>query len=491
MKNIIFLSLIALNAALLTAENIYSIKIQDSNANTEAVFNNDFEFHFRKNLLNSGRVKLGGYLYKNIIGEEIQPVSHEIYVEFIKNSLIYEGLITVINLNTSTVEFSFSRKFQNREIEQPAYCAQILADEFLKKIRVIATIIDRKGDEFVLDAGKNLSIKKGDKFNILDFSDSAENQAILGKLVVVAVHSSKCYVKVLGQYTNIGYGATCVLVTDQESLDKDCQDIFIPAIIDRKAGCNLSVSSFPSECSIYIDNCMCESKTPALIKRLKPGTVTLSLYKPGYKRHTEVIEFVAGAELERHINLQKNIAFGFLDIETHPPGTNVFIDDNYIGAAPLDNQKIKTGLHSFKIKMNGYKTANQRFYVRENEHKSFSIMLEKIPAFVEQEDCTNSKIKMHILNSIKLLKLNKAFMALQSLKRAYEIDQNCHVIFYLKGVIEWLELNRRANAAESFNKAQQLGFQFSKKRPHPAKLNTKDIIKLLDSIEKQYTSDIY
>jgi hypothetical protein len=473
---------------LVFAGDVYVININSTEKITNPEFNRNFEIQFRKYLLNSGRIKLGGY-YKHLENaSDIQLANREIRVDFTKNSTYYEALVTLINLNKTTLEFSFSKTFSYNEFLQPSFCAKILSEKFLEKIRIIAIVIDKSGSDYVLDAGENLNIKKGNKFRVMDFTDSNEEANIIGELEIVSVQKDKCSAKVVNLDGEIDYGTICLLVNETNSqIEKDCSGIFLPSVLQTTYVNSLIIRSRPPGCEIYLDNCKYEEKTPVKIDRLKQGLITLSLYKTGYKRHIETIDIPKGAILEKFIKLEKNKVFGILKVNTKPSGAQLLLDGEKIGFTPLNNFKLKAGYHKLILKMNGYQKISKYFRIEENERKNFSYVLEIDSYSHNVIECANQEVKKYILNTIKYLKINNPSKALNNLKRAYEIDNNCQIIFYLKGVIEWIDLGQRDKAIQSLQKAQSLGFQFNETTPHPENLDVAGVKTLFKKLEKQFS----
>lgn len=472
----------------LYASDTYLLNVDSKDVN-DSSFGKNFKTFLEQNLENSGRLKLGGY-YQNLVdADDIKLAEYEININFIRVTEDYRSIIKVINLKTGAIEFSFSISFSYNEIMQPAYCAQILSSKFLEKIRVIALVIDRKDSDYILDAGANFGITKGDKFNVYENSGSQNVSSLIAQLEVVVVQQKKSIAKIVSQRENINYGAICVLQTNGISeRQKNCSDVFVPAILQNDLDCSLFVESIPTGCDIYLNDCKYEFKSPTHIKRLKPGVIQLFLYKRGYKRYSEPIELIPGAFLEKKYILEKEETFGALEIESEPEGAQVLINGIHVGATPFSKVDIDAGNLEITIQLKGFKSQTKYINLHENEKKICSVTLERMDLEKANQICAGKAVKKLLLYTVRALKEKNNKRALKELKKAYELDKRCAMVFYIKGLIEWIEFNEKSMAENAFSKAFQLGFRFNKNMPHPELLDTEGKLKVLHFLELKFQS---
>jgi formylglycine-generating enzyme required for sulfatase activity len=109
------------------------------------------------------------------------------------------------------------------------------------------------------------------------------------------------------------------------------------------------VHSVPEEGAIVNFDGEPAGQTPLTIEGVDAGDHFFVLTKRGYKRNTQVLAVEPGETVNLTVEMEKRM--GSITIETTPPGASVFMDDTYAGLTPLDDLKIESGEHSYRIEL--------------------------------------------------------------------------------------------------------------------------------------------
>lgn len=149
--------------------------------------------------------------------------------------------------------------------------------------------------------------------------------------------------------------------------------ITVPAM-QAKPG-SLTVTSEPSAANIYRGGYLA-GRTPAELKHLPPGQVTLQVKKEGYESQTKPIRVLPGINKVVHFELVSN--FGSLLTSTAPPGCSIIVDgdlkgESEAGAAPGISKPfrvdgLKKGLHTVIIQKAGYEQVTRQVLVQKGKN---------------------------------------------------------------------------------------------------------------------------
>ena len=116
---------------------------------------------------------------------------------------------------------------------------------------------------------------------------------------------------------------------------------------------NVSIASAPEGADIYINDIR-KGKTPLVLHDLTAGEYEISIRKDGFETHTEPLVVNGSATTEVTAILTQN--YGALQIESDPPGAEVYIDGRKSGVTPVTLARIENGDHTVKVVRSGYDT---------------------------------------------------------------------------------------------------------------------------------------
>jgi len=137
----------------------------------------------------------------------------------------------------------------------------------------------------------------------------------------------------------------------------------------------LEISSSPSGAKIYV-NGEYKGVTPLTLS-LMPGTYEVRITKDGYEDYTGMIGVKTGKT--RSISVTLKPVYGFLSVNSNPPGAEVYIKGNYAGTTPLENYKLSPGEYEVKIKKDGYEEYSKIVTITAGKTTTFSALLTPIP----------------------------------------------------------------------------------------------------------------
>ncbi|MFH0989402.1 MAG: PEGA domain-containing protein [bacterium] len=149
-------------------------------------------------------------------------------------------------------------------------------------------------------------------------------------------------------------------------------------ILPMVATGSLSLSSQPNGTEVFL-NRQLKGSTPIAIRDLTPGQYEIILKKEGYQDLTQSIKIEAGVEASI---TPKLIKLSKLRIESDPPGSDVFLDGNYIGKTPVPDQNVAPGMINVRVKKDGYGEWNRNFSIEPEKDLPLSIKLESDAGFL-------------------------------------------------------------------------------------------------------------
>jgi len=128
---------------------------------------------------------------------------------------------------------------------------------------------------------------------------------------------------------------------------------------DFKGFGTLKITSRPAGASVIL-NGRIEGQTPFESKEIPAGDYQLIIRQSGYADYNESVKIVKN----KAKNISKELAvlsnkFGKIRISTKPSEASVFLDGEFLGSTPYENDKIPVGLHRLVIKKTGYSEFNQ------------------------------------------------------------------------------------------------------------------------------------
>ena len=123
----------------------------------------------------------------------------------------------------------------------------------------------------------------------------------------------------------------------------------------------------PKEAIVVIDHKSYVPDSEGIVTiRLNNGSYEYQISAKDYHPETGVF-MVEGAKVKRQVTLKP--AFGYVSIEASPivDGANVYIDDNFVGRAPLKSDKLSSGAHRIKIIQELYLPVEESIVISDNE----------------------------------------------------------------------------------------------------------------------------
>jgi predicted Ser/Thr protein kinase len=139
----------------------------------------------------------------------------------------------------------------------------------------------------------------------------------------------------------------------------------------------INVDSSPSSADLYIDGVLVGT-TPVTSLKVTPGTLNFELRKQAYniKKWTKTIKVNDKIDFS-HILDQQMLP---LNIDTQPPGADVYIDGTLMGKTPFRSRNIPAGTHEMLLRLTNYIEKSHRFDLLENNEFSFNFDLDPVMA---------------------------------------------------------------------------------------------------------------
>jgi hypothetical protein len=131
---------------------------------------------------------------------------------------------------------------------------------------------------------------------------------------------------------------------------------------------NLSISSNPSNASVYINNSY-YGKTPMNIT-LMENNYSLEIEKSGYVNYTETINL--NRDISRNITLTPDMKNYNLNLKSNPNGASVYLNNTYYGVTPI-NLNLQEGNYDLLLKLNGYEDYSTTINLNRNITKTFTL----------------------------------------------------------------------------------------------------------------------
>lgn len=179
---------------------------------------------------------------------------------------------------------------------------------------------------------------------------------------------------------------------------------------------NLSISSNPSNASVYINNSY-YGKTPMNIT-LMEGNYNLEIEKSGYDNYTETINL--NRDVSRNITLTPEVQNYNLNLKSNPSGASVSLNNTYYGVTPI-NLNLQEGNYNLVLSLNGYEDYSTTINLNRNITKTFT--LNEITA----------EININVDPSgVKLYVDGKSYGTIYSSGKSLEVNVGYHEITLIK-----------------------------------------------------------
>jgi len=136
---------------------------------------------------------------------------------------------------------------------------------------------------------------------------------------------------------------------------------------------SLSIASDPPGASIVVNDRHERQQTPHTVTHLQSGQYELSISLPDYRDHKQTITI--SDAIETKVNVQMTPAFGWLDLTSNPPQSEVVIDGNVIGVTPLQNTKLPSGEYLLTVRTEFYKDHQEMITIKDGEHLTQDVAL--------------------------------------------------------------------------------------------------------------------
>jgi hypothetical protein len=124
----------------------------------------------------------------------------------------------------------------------------------------------------------------------------------------------------------------------------------------------LRINSKPDSVIVVIDSVM-RGTTPIVLESFAAGEHTVLLKKDGYYMKKAVFSMPADSALSLEFELVKPLDRVFV---SSPAGAKISVDDKPAGVTPASAGKLKPGMHSVVISLDGYNTVTDSVMVSPN-----------------------------------------------------------------------------------------------------------------------------
>ena len=132
------------------------------------------------------------------------------------------------------------------------------------------------------------------------------------------------------------------------------------------------------------------------------GKYTYKAYCQNYHDLTGIVEISDPANTY-NLNLKLRAAFGHLSVpatsQSDLAGASVYVDDKYVGQAPISNIQLSSGSHSIRIIKEMYEAYNATFTISDEENKRITPTL--VPDFAEVTLKTGPGADIYINGELK------------------------------------------------------------------------------------------
>lgn len=123
----------------------------------------------------------------------------------------------------------------------------------------------------------------------------------------------------------------------------------------------VNVYSEPSGADVYIDGQLVGT-TPLKEFNLTIGTHEVRIVKEDYQEYVTQVEISPGSTKSITATLKPN--WGTVQVRSEPSEAQVYVDNELVGTTPINDLKLKAGVHNIKIVKDGYKEFTKQVDVR-------------------------------------------------------------------------------------------------------------------------------
>jgi hypothetical protein len=124
----------------------------------------------------------------------------------------------------------------------------------------------------------------------------------------------------------------------------------------------LTVTSNPPGATVILDEYNSEI-TPWVFTGLPTGYHTVEVIYPGYETYTTNVYVDTGASVEVNADLNGQVSYGSMFINSNPQGADVYVDGNYQGTSPVTVGAMSEGAHQVELHLAGYEVLTTTEYV--------------------------------------------------------------------------------------------------------------------------------
>ncbi len=147
----------------------------------------------------------------------------------------------------------------------------------------------------------------------------------------------------------------------------------------------IQVASIPGSAQVFLNDNY-EGKTPDTgyldIPMLRPGSYTIRITHPQNQDYQGTVAVRAGQVSTVHVALQAApvpaAINGTLNIDSHPSGALIFLDNLFKGISPLTLSSVPSGEHTLTLRINGYDDAIRQITITGGN--STDVLIEMVPA---------------------------------------------------------------------------------------------------------------
>jgi len=132
---------------------------------------------------------------------------------------------------------------------------------------------------------------------------------------------------------------------------------------------SLRIVSDPPEANIYLDG-INMGETPLTIAKVTPGNRRVRASAPGFISVTQKVEVASGEETAVEFALG-----GRLKILSIPDGAQVFVDEEYIGIAPVKTGRLPAGSHQLRIAKDRHSEKISAVVVERGQEREVTVRL--------------------------------------------------------------------------------------------------------------------
>jgi hypothetical protein len=156
----------------------------------------------------------------------------------------------------------------------------------------------------------------------------------------------------------------------------------------------LLVRSTPADATVFVDGSE-QGRTPATIRGLAPGAHRLRFVRDGFvAENRRIVITIAQPAQSVSVDLQPSrtatvsaartpeaaglaVEVGTLDVESRPPGAQVFLDGTLVGTTPFEATRIGAGRHAIGLERNGYRRWLSSVWIAPGERNRITASLER------------------------------------------------------------------------------------------------------------------